>query len=78
MLPRPHSFSNVFREMKLTDLTDMKLYYINLDKRPDRKKQFESQAALAAMPPVERIPAIHGLSIDIKKNTKIGKLARIM
>ena len=61
----------------MRDLTDMKLYYINLDKRPDRRQLFESQVALAAMPPVERIPAIHGLSIDVKKNTKIGLHTRV-
>jgi GR25 family glycosyltransferase involved in LPS biosynthesis len=77
MLPRPHSFSVVFREMNLNDITDMKLYYINLDKRVDRKKQFESQIALAAMPPIQRVPAVHGLSIDIKKNTKIGLQTRV-
>jgi GR25 family glycosyltransferase involved in LPS biosynthesis len=61
----------------MKDLTDMKLYYINLDKRTDRRQLFESQAALLSMPPVERIPAIHGLSIDIKKNTKIGLHTRV-
>lgn len=62
-------------EMK--DLIDAKLYYINLDKRKDRKKHFEEQVALAAMPPVERISAVHGLSINIKDNSKIGVHTRV-
>jgi len=61
----------------MKDLTDTKVYYINLDKRPDRRKQFEGQLALAAMPPVERIPAVHGLSVDIKKDKRIGMNTRV-
>lgn len=61
----------------MQDLTDTKLYYINLDNRPDRKKMFENQLALAIMPPVERIPAVHGLSVDIKKDKRIGMNARV-
>ena len=54
----------MIREMK--DLTDTVIYYINLDRRPDRNEQFLEQDALAAMPPIERITAVHGQSIDIK------------
>jgi len=61
----------------MKDLTDTKIYYINLDKRSDRKEQFEAQDALVAMPPVERIPAIHGLSVDIKNDKKIGMNTRV-
>jgi len=61
----------------MQDLTDTKLYYINLDNRPDRRKMFEGQPALAAMPPVERISAIHGLSVDIKKDKRVGMNARV-
>ena len=61
----------------MKDLTDVKLYYINLDIRKDRKAQFESQVALTAMPPIERIPAIHGLSVDVKRNTKVGLHTRV-
>jgi glycosyl transferase family 25 len=61
----------------MQDLTDTKLYYINLDNRPDRRKMFEGQFALTAMPPVERISAVHGLSIDIKKDKRIGMNARV-
>ena len=61
----------------MKDLTDTKLYYINLDNRPDRRKMFEGQLALAAMPPVERISAVHGLSVDIKKDKRIGMNARV-
>ena len=61
----------------MKDLTDIKLYYINLNERIDRKNQFEAQVALTAMPPVERIPAVLGSSIDIKKNTKIGLHTRV-
>uniref|UniRef100_A0A6C0AP78 Glycosyl transferase family 25 domain-containing protein n=1 Tax=viral metagenome TaxID=1070528 RepID=A0A6C0AP78_9ZZZZ len=61
----------------MQDLTDTKLYYINLDNRPDRRKMFEGQLALAAMPPVERISAIHGLSVDIKKDKRVGMNARV-
>lgn len=61
----------------MKDLTDTKIYYINLDLREDRKKQFEAQDALAIMPPVERISAIHGLSLDIKNDTKIGLNTRV-
>jgi len=61
----------------MKDLTDTQLYYINLDNRPDRRKMFEGQLALAAMPPVERIPAVHGLSVDIKKDKRIGMNARV-
>jgi glycosyl transferase, family 25 len=65
----------MIREMK--DLTDTKLYYINLDRRPDRKEQFLKQDALAAMPPVERITAIHGQSIDIKNDKRISLNTRV-
>jgi len=61
----------------MKDLTDTKLYYINLDNRPDRRKMFEGQFALTAMPPVERIPAVHGLSVDIKKDKRVGMNARV-
>lgn len=61
----------------MKDLTDVKLYYINLDIRKDRKKQFESQAALAAMPPVERVPAVHGLSLNIQSDKRIGLHTRV-
>jgi glycosyl transferase family 25 len=61
----------------MKDLTDTKLYYINLDNRPDRRKMFEGQLALSAMPPVERISAVHGLSVDIKKDKRIGMNARV-
>jgi glycosyl transferase family 25 len=61
----------------MKDLTDTKLYYINLDNRPDRKKLFESQIALTAMPPVERISAVHGLSVDIKKDKRVGLNTRV-
>ena len=61
----------------MKDLTDTKLYYINLDNRPDRKKMFERQFALTAMPPIERISAVHGLSVDIKKDKRVGMNARV-
>ena len=61
----------------MKDLTDTRIYYINLDQREDRKKQFESQEALATMPPVERIAGVHGLSVDIKKDKRIGLNTRI-
>jgi glycosyl transferase family 25 len=61
----------------LTDLTDTKLYYINLNTRKDRKVQFEAQAALCAMPPIERIPAVHGLSLDITNDKQIGLHTRV-
>jgi glycosyl transferase family 25 len=61
----------------MKDLTDTKIYYINLDKRTDRKKMFEGQLALATMPPVERIPAVHGLSVDIKNDKRIGMNTRV-
>lgn len=56
----------------MKDLTDTNIYYINLDKRVDRKKLFESQEAVATMPPMHRISAVHGLSIDVKKDPRIG------
>ena len=61
----------------MKDLTDTTIYYINLDIRDDRRAQFEAQEALAIMPPVERIPAIHGLSLDIKKDKQIGLNTRV-
>jgi len=61
----------------MKDLTDTRIYYINLDRRPDRKKMFEAQAALAAMPYVQRISAVHGLSVDIKKDKRIGMNTRV-
>lgn len=61
----------------MKDLTDVKLYYINLNMRKDRKKQFEAQDALVAMPPVIRIPAIHGLSLDIQNDERIGLHTRV-
>jgi len=61
----------------MKDLTDCKIYYINLDVRKDRREQFEAQPALAAMPHVERIPAVHGLSLDIVKDQHIGLHTRV-
>lgn len=61
----------------MKDLTDMKLYYLNLDTREDRRAHFESQDALVAMPPVERIPAVHGSKINMKKDKKIGVHTRV-
>lgn len=61
----------------MKDLTDTHIYYINLDQRKDRKEQFEAQEALATMPPVERVPGIHGLSVDIKKDKRVGVNTRV-
>jgi len=61
----------------MKDLTDTQIYYINLDKRKDRKEQFEAQEALATMPPVERVAGIHGLSVDIKKDKRVGVNTRV-
>ena len=61
----------------MKDLTDTKIYYINLDKRPDRKEQFEAQDALVAMPPIERISGVHGLSVDIKNDKRVGMNTRV-
>jgi glycosyl transferase family 25 len=61
----------------MKDLTDTKIYYLNLDKRPDRNEQFIKQEALAIMPPIERITAIHGLSLDIKKDKRISLNTRV-
>jgi len=61
----------------MKDLTDVNIYYINLDKRADRKKNFEAQLALAAMPPIQRIPAVHGLSLDTRFDKQIGVHTRV-
>ena len=61
----------------LKDLTDMKLYYINLDSRQDRRSQFEVQDALAAMPPVERVSAVQGSNMSMKKDKRIGVHTRV-
>jgi GR25 family glycosyltransferase involved in LPS biosynthesis len=61
----------------MKDLTDTKIYYINLDQRGDRKKQFEKQEALKTMPPVERIEGVHGLSVNIKDDKRIGMNTRV-
>lgn len=61
----------------MKDLTDTKIYYINLDQRKDRKKQFEAQEALKTMPPVERVAGIHGLTVDIKKDKRVGVNTRV-
>jgi GR25 family glycosyltransferase involved in LPS biosynthesis len=61
----------------MKDLTDTKIYYINLDQRGDRKKQFEKQEALKTMPPVERVAGVHGLSVDIKKDKRVGVNTRV-
>jgi GR25 family glycosyltransferase involved in LPS biosynthesis len=61
----------------MKDLTDTKIYYINLDQRGDRKKQFEAQEALKTMPPVERVAGIHGLTVDIKKDKRVGVNTRV-
>jgi GR25 family glycosyltransferase involved in LPS biosynthesis len=61
----------------MKDLTDTKIYYINLDNRKDRKQQFESQEALASMPPVERVAGVHGLSVDIKDDKRVGVNTRV-
>lgn len=61
----------------MKDLTETRIYYINLDVRKDRREMFESQEALATMPPVERIPAVHGLSVDIKKDKRVGLQSKV-
>jgi GR25 family glycosyltransferase involved in LPS biosynthesis len=61
----------------MKDLTDTHIYYINLDQRKDRKEQFEGQEALRTMPPVERIAGVHGLSVDIKKDKRVGVNTRV-
>ena len=61
----------------MKDLTDTRIYYINLDARKDRKEQFEAQEALTTMPPVERITGVHGLSVDIKKDKRVGVNTRV-
>jgi GR25 family glycosyltransferase involved in LPS biosynthesis len=61
----------------MKDLTDANIYYINLDKRYDRKEQFESQIALSAMPPIERVSALHGASLDTRFDKKIGVHTRV-
>jgi GR25 family glycosyltransferase involved in LPS biosynthesis len=61
----------------MKDLTDTQIYYINLDSRKDRKEQFEAQEALATMPPVERISGVHGLSVDIKNDKRVGVNTRV-
>jgi glycosyl transferase family 25 len=61
----------------MKDLTDVNIYYINLDKRSDRRLQFESQPALSAMPPVQRIVAVHGLSLDTRYDKRIGVHTRV-
>jgi glycosyl transferase family 25 len=61
----------------MKDLTDAQIYYINLDIRNDRRKLFESQEALRTMPPIKRISAVHGLSVDIKKDPRVGLQAKV-
>ena len=61
----------------MKDLTDTAIYVINLDARQDRLKQFQTQEALLTMPPVERISAIHGLSVNIKKDKRVGINTRV-
>ena len=61
----------------MKDLTDMKLYYLNLDSRKDRRAHFETQDALAAMPPIERISAIQGSKMNMKKDKTIGVHTRV-
>ena len=61
----------------MKDLTDVNIYYINLDSLQDRKKKFEEQPALAAMPPVHRISGVVGASLETFKNKDIGVLTRV-
>ena len=61
----------------MKDLTDVNIYYINLDKRADRRLQFENQTALCAMPPIKRVSAIHGLSLDTRFDNQIGVHTRV-
>jgi GR25 family glycosyltransferase involved in LPS biosynthesis len=61
----------------MKDLTDTRIYCINLDVRKDRRDQFEAQEALTTMPPVERIAGVHGLSVDIKKDKRVGVNTRV-
>ena len=62
----------------MKDLTDTKIYYINLDIRKDRKKQFEELPALTIMPPIERIPGVHGLSFqNLGEDKRIGLHTRV-
>jgi GR25 family glycosyltransferase involved in LPS biosynthesis len=62
----------------MKDLTDTNIYYINLDIRKDRRTQFEALPALEFMPPVERIPAVHGLSFrNFSEDKRIGLHTRV-
>lgn len=61
----------------MKDLTDTAIYLINLDARQDRLQLFQSQEALLTMPPIQRIPAVHGLSVDVKKDKRIGLNTRV-
>jgi len=61
----------------MKDLTDTAVYLINLDARQDRLKQFQSQQALATMPPIQRVPAVHGLSVNIKEDKRVGINTRV-
>lgn len=61
----------------MKDLTDTRIFYINLDNRVDRKRQFESQPALLSMPPVQRISAVHGSTIDIYNDKRLGANTRV-
>lgn len=61
----------------MKDLTDTRIYYINLDARKDRRQQFEAQVALQTMPPVERVAGVHGLSVNIKNDKRVAVNTRV-
>lgn len=61
----------------MKDLTDTRIFYINLQNRIDRRKHFESQAALLTMPHVQRIPAVQGSSVDVFNDRRLGANTRV-
>jgi len=61
----------------MKDLMDATYYYINLDSRKDRKVQFETQEALRLLPPVERVSGVHGASLNLKRDPRIGIQTRV-
>ena len=61
----------------MKDLTDVNIYCINLDNRQDRMELFNAQAALSAMPHIQRISGVEGQSIEVINNKQIGLQTRV-
>jgi GR25 family glycosyltransferase involved in LPS biosynthesis len=61
----------------MKDLTDTKVFFINLPSRADRRAKFERQEALSYMPPTTRVEGVQGSTLNVRKDKRIGLNTRV-